>query len=122
MLALCKTIAHDIQGLKARFPALVNFDEANVDACQISYSYHLSEKPLSGAGWGAGVPAPQADGLWIHLSIWDEHAEHNSQLDTQAMTPRLMLEGRRVTFLMSEGKHTNLSAEIHAILRKHGAH
>lgn len=118
---ICKAIALDIQGLKSRVPALVAFDASNIDTCDISYSYHLSEKRLSRAGWGAGIASPEKDGLWMHLSIWDPKAQNNSQLDMQAMTAPLFLEGRRVTFLMSEGTPSVLSSEVHEILRKHGA-
>lgn len=124
--ATMAAIAADIAQLKAEFPQLVDFSPlSNLDreSLVIRYQYRThrprAENGLRG-GWSAGVPNPDADGVWFYLNLHDPGSL--SQIDTQPAMLPICLGRKRVTFLILEGKETKpLGGRIFTILKRHGA-
>jgi hypothetical protein len=116
----CAAIAADIEALRPRFPALVEYraSAAQRSDCYISYGWHTS--PGHGAGWAGGVPNPDPDGVWFYIGIYDPAGpEAQSQINTQPVTPDWRLGSRKVTFLVLEGE-SGIGAAIHDVLSRHG--
>jgi len=125
--SICKNIAADIESLKGKFPQLADFRESSAikkPDCRISYEYRCHHA-TGGGGWTAGVPNPDADGVWFYIGIWDEKdpTESSAQINTQPKVPNWHIGARRVTFLVLEGDKTNkLGGELVAIMKKRGLH
>lgn len=123
--ATCAAIAAEIEALSPDHPQLAGFhaDSAALEPdCRITHTYHC-HPAKHGGGWSAGVPQPDADGLWLHLGIFDPTGPAaTSQLYTQpAFLPARTLHGRRVVLFVHEGSATKpLQLEILKILRRHG--
>ncbi|MBK7402582.1 MAG: hypothetical protein IPJ34_41720 [Myxococcales bacterium] len=123
--ATCAAIAREIAALAVDHPQLAGFhaDSATLEPdCRIVHTYHCHPAKHVG-GWAAGVPEPDADGLWLHLGIFDPAGPAaTSQLYTQpAMLPDRTLDGRRVVLFVHEGSATKpLQLEILKILRRYG--
>lgn len=116
----CAAIAADIEGLRAQFPALVEYRGSTAQRrdCYISYGWHTH--PGHGAGWAGGVPNPDPDGVWFYIGIYDPASpEAQDQINTQPVTPSWRLGSRKVTFLILEGQ-PGLGAAILDVLSRHG--
>lgn len=115
-------VAKDIAALKAEFPQLKDFSPANLDRQTLSISYRFrTHEPRPGAGWTAGVPAPDVDGVWFHLDFHDPGS--TAQIHTQPAEAGSgeCIGGMKVSFLIREGAQTpSLNGPIWRILRKHG--
>lgn len=116
------SIAHDIEGLKKKYPQLEEFSsQGNLDsaALTISYAYRTHQAKRSG-GWTAGVPNPDEDGIWFYLEFHDPASV--SQIHTQPVTiARQCLGDKAVAFLILEGTKTkSVNGAIWHVLRKHG--
>jgi hypothetical protein len=115
-------IASDIANLKSTFPQLKNFsvaENANADELRISYGYH-THKPDGLAGWTAGVPNPDEDGIWFYIDFHE--VDSTAQIHTQPITRPFCIGNKRVSFLSLEGRHTKpMDEAIFKILEKHGA-
>jgi len=114
-------IALDIAALKGDFPQLTDFDPdtaINRDKFSIDYGFHTHRKP--GAGWTAGVPNPDNDGVWFYLDFHDPNSQ--LQIHTQPKTVPICLGKWKVSMLMLEGTNTkSLRASITSVLKNHGA-
>ena len=121
--ATCAAIAEDIEKLGHNFRQLADFDATTArTGCHIDYARHTHRAAQTG-GWSAGVPAPDPDGIWFHIGIWDPNdpAEAMSQINTQPDVPPRWIGDRKVTFLILEGNDvTPVASVITAVLRRHG--
>jgi hypothetical protein len=125
--ATLQAIARDIAALKPQFPQLQDFSPAKhvrVEELVISYELHTYRPQRQDGhpfgGWSAYVPNPYSDGVWFHINFHDP--ESRSQIDTQPVAAHPCLGGKRITFLILEGKETKpLAGRIQAILTRHGA-
>ncbi len=123
--ATCRAIAADIRRLRDRFPQLADVERARITmgrSCRISFE-HRCHRATHAGGWSAAVPNPDPDGVWFYLGLWDESdpAEAAAQINTQPVMPLRTLGGKRVTFLILEGKATRpLGGELLRILKRHG--
>jgi hypothetical protein len=119
--AILRAIAVDIEALGARHPALAAFRAGeHLDGAQvrIDYAWHTHAATQPG-GWTAGVPNPDADGLWFHIDVHDPAS--TAQIHTQPMVERLCLGNRRVSFLVLEGDRAMpVAGELRRILERHG--
>jgi hypothetical protein len=121
--ALCHAIAGDIELLRRQYPQLAEYRA--VDAlrrdCTIDFGWHTHRAAQTG-GWSAGVPTPDADGIWFYIGIYDPNGpDAQSQINTQPVVPNWWLGDRKVTFLLLEGAHTHsVASELHAILEHRG--
>ena len=120
--ASCEAIATDIEGLRPRFPALVEYRASTAERrdCYISYGWHTHRG--SGAGWAGSVPNPDRDGVWFYIGIYDPAGpDAESQINTQPMTPDRRLGSRKVMFLVLEGEAApGVGAAILDVLSRHG--
>lgn len=120
--ATLASIAHDIEGLKEKYPQLKEFSaqgNQNAKSLSISYAYRTHKAKHPG-GWTSGVPNPDDDGIWFYI---DFHApSSNSQIHTQPITGvRQCLGDMRLSFLLLEGpKMTSVNGALWQILRKYG--
>jgi len=120
-LGLLRSIAGDIEKLKAEYPQLRDFSAAKhliAEPPTIDYSFrtHVSEKT---GGWTAGVPSPDVDGVWFYIDLHDPNSQR--QIHTQPVTAPLCLGGNRVSFLILEGRDTrSIYGPIWKVLSKHG--
>ncbi|MEO8554116.1 MAG: hypothetical protein ABI678_29275 [Kofleriaceae bacterium] len=119
----CASIAEDLETLRPQFPALREYRGSTAERrdCYISYGWH-THRSQGGAGWAAGVPNPDPDGVWFYIGIYDPAgAEARSQINSQPMTPDWRLGSRKVTFLVLEGEQASgLGAAILDVLSHHG--
>lgn len=122
-IRVVQRMAEGIAALKHAYPQLADFDprvHAHPNALRIDYAYH-THAPAPGAGWTAGVPHPDDDGVWFHLDL---HAPDSTlQLHTQPMQARPLCLGRwRVSLLVLDGARTrSLAGALGALLRNAGA-
>ncbi len=118
---ILQAIALDIAGLKAQFPQLKTFSPAacaDLERLAISYSYS-THQPQHRAGWTAGVPNPNPDGVWFYIDFHDRNSM--AQIHTQPATVPLCHGDKRVSFLILEGKKTkSVGNRIRTILEKNG--
>jgi hypothetical protein len=118
---IIQAIAQDIAGLKTEFKQLKMFSPAtcaDLERLTISYGYS-THQPQHRAGWRAGVPNPNEDGVWFYIDLHDPNSQ--AQIHTQPVTMPLCFGDKRVSFLILEGKKTkSVGGRIGAILRKHG--
>jgi len=117
-----RAIADDIASLRNKFPQLKDFSPESsikLENMAIDYGYHTHRARHHG-GWTAGVPNPDADGVWFYINF--HSPDSMAQIDTQPTTPHWhCLGGKRVTFLILEGgKSKPLAGEIWSILNKRG--
>lgn len=119
--AVLSEIKSDLSKLGGEFPQLRDFPdrvEYNAERLSISYAYHTHE-PKRRGGWTAGVPNPDADGIWFYIDFHDPGS--SAQIHTQPVTAPLCIGSRKVSFLILEGKKTKpVSGKIRSILNKHG--
>jgi hypothetical protein len=119
--AMLRAVALDIEVLGTRHPPLAGFRAAtHLDPAQarIEYAFRTHAAPRTG-GWTAGVPNPDADGIWFHIDVHDPAS--TLQLHTQPMVEPLCLGGARVSFLVLEGERAApAAAELRRILARHG--
>ena len=118
-----KEIALEIEALKKDFPQLKNFFSKNIDENKLVISYGYSTyRSKSLAGWTKGVPNPNKDGIWFHLSFYDPKSD--KQIHTQPIVHIPTCIGKkRVSLLILEGEETkSLSLPIWKILRKYGVY
>ena len=120
----CRKIAEDIERIAPRYPQLASFTTARalVRPCTIDYEFHTHE-PQTAGGWSSAVPAPDRDGIWFYIGVWDplDRSEAQSQINTQPVMPHWQIGERRVTFLVRDGDPSGRAAEaLHAVLKRHG--
>lgn len=122
--ASCTAIAADVEALRPRFPALVEFraSSAMQRDCRIEYGFHTRHPTGRGGGWTAQVPAPDPDGVWLYIGLYDPHGpEANDQINTQPVLPDWWVGSRKVTLLIQEGADTRgLGDAIVDVLHRHG--
>jgi hypothetical protein len=124
--ARCRAIAEDIEAIAPQHPQLVAFaaHTALTRSCTIDYAYH-THKPAPRGGWSSQVPAPDPDGIWLFVDVWDPNdpRETMREIHTQPMMGWTWhLGAREVTFLIREGERTTqLVDRIEAILAARGA-
>ena len=119
-VAVMHAIADDIATIAADYPQLKEFSAADQDleSLRIDYAYHTHRSTLR-AGWAAGAPEPDDDGIWFFIDFYDPGS--GGQIDTQPVLPPLCLWEKRVTFLILEGKKTTSAAKrLRSILSSHG--
>jgi hypothetical protein len=117
----CNEIARDLETLTRQFPQLVNYRAADQKDCHVSYEYKTLPPSGRGGGWSAGVPRPEAGGVFLYIGIWDPNAKDNRQLDTQPMTGDWVIGDRRVTFILLEGDTVkSAGTAIRRLLERHG--
>ena len=120
----CSAIAADLETLRPRFPALVEFraSTAMKRDCAIEYGWHTQRPSGRGGGWSAEVPSPDRDGVWLYVGLYDPHGpEANDQINAQPVLPDWRIGTRRVTLLIREGDATRgLGDAIVEVLRHHG--
>jgi hypothetical protein len=120
----CRQIAEDIDRIAPRYAQLANFtvSRALVRPCTIDYQFH-THAPQTAGGWSSAVPAPDRDGIWFYIGVWDPNdpAEASSQINTQPVMPRWQIGERRVTFLVRDGDPSGRASEaLHDILKRRG--
>jgi hypothetical protein len=119
--AVLVAVAADIEALGATHPALAAFRAAShldVAGARIDYAYRTHDPARTG-GWTAGVPEPDADGLWFHIDVHEPTS--TAQIHTQPMVEPLCLGGRRVSFLVLAGERLEgVAGEFRAILGRRG--
>ena len=119
----CAAIAADIELLRARFPALVEYrtGAAMKRDCAIEYGWH-THPPTGRGGWSAAVPNPDRDGVWLYIGLFDPTSpEASDQINTQPVLPDWHIGTRKVTFLILEGDAVRgLGDAIVDVLRHHG--
>jgi len=115
-------VSREIAILKKKYPQLSEFsatNHVNFVELKISYAYHTHRAEHRG-GWTAGVPNPDADGIWFYIDL--HNANSTAQIHTQPVTIPLCFGDDRVSFLILEGADTKpVSGEIQKILERHGA-
>jgi len=115
-------VASAIEQLKPRFPQLADFSAAKHLALTrpaITYGYHTHRARHRG-GWTAGVPNPDADGIWFYIDVHDPGS--TAQIHTQPEIRRLYYQKRPVMLLLLNGaKARPISAALYKILRQQGA-
>jgi hypothetical protein len=120
---ILSAIAQDITALKRDHPQLAGFSSAaNLDAARLAITYgYRTHRVSGGGGWTAGVPNPDADGIWFYIDLHDPNS--NLQIHTQPADPLPSCIGeKRVSFLILEGtKASKVGGAIGAILQRHGA-
>jgi hypothetical protein len=119
--ATCKSIAGDIEKLTRQFPQLTSYRAVDQHDCTIRYQ-HKTHKPTTRGGWSAGVPQPDADGIWFYIGVYDPNGpEAQSQIHTQPVVPNWWIGSRKVMFLILEGdKTTPAAGAIMKVLERHG--
>ena len=121
-MATCRAIAADIEQLSPRFPQLASYRAASAQPrpCWIMYERH-THSPQQTGGWSAGVPAPDPDGVWFYIGLWDPTAPMVDQINTQPVTPNWWIGERRVTLLVKDGERTApVGSALAAVLQRHG--
>jgi hypothetical protein len=110
-------IARDIEALGSAYPQLAAFRAAqhlDRDRLVIEYAFHTHTATHRG-GWTAGVPNPDADGIWLHVDLHD--ADSKAQIHTQPDVPLLDALGEKLLMLLLEGMTVKPAAgELRAIL------
>lgn len=119
--ATCKSIADDIEKIARQYPQLANYRAVDQRECAIHYE-HKTHEPTARGGWSAAVPAPDPDGIWFYIGIYDpDGPEASAQIHTQPAVPSWWLGERKVMFLILEGdKTTPAAGAIMKILERHG--
>ena len=118
---IIKNIAEEIEALKNQYPQLISFKSAiNVDPENLSISYeYKTHKSKHRAGWTAGVPNPDDNGIWFYIDFHSPDSQ--AQIHTQPVMPDLCIGEKKVAFLILEGKKTeSLSELLYKILNHHG--
>ncbi|HXJ10111.1 MAG TPA: hypothetical protein VNH12_11420 [Burkholderiales bacterium] len=115
-------IARDISALKREYPQLAGFsvdEHPRTAGLEITYGFH-THRSAGGGGWTAGVPNPDADGVWFYIDLHDPAS--TLQIHTQPADPvPSCIGGKRVSFLILEGTATRkVGGPIGAILQRHG--
>jgi hypothetical protein len=112
-------IAHDIAKLNESYPQLADFSiSKNVKDLKVEYGYrtHKAERV---AGWGAGVPNPDEDGIWFYIDFHEKTSR--AQINAQPMSHPYCLGNLSLSFLILEGKKTkSVEGAIWQILKNHG--
>jgi hypothetical protein len=119
--ATCKSIAGDIEKLTRQFSQLANYRAVDQKDCTIRFK-HKTHAATTRGGWSAGVPNPDADGIWFYIGIYDPNGpEAQSQIHTQPVVPDWWIGSRKVMFLILEGdKTTPAAGAIMKVLERHG--
>lgn len=119
--ATCNAIARDIEKLTKQYAQLANYRAVDQRDCKISYGYR-THRPTTRGGWSSAVPAPDPDGIWFYIGIYDPNGpDAMSQIHTQPVVPNWWLGARKVMFLIREGDRTTKAAgAIMKVLEKHG--
>jgi hypothetical protein len=119
--ATLRAIAADIEALGATRPQLAAFradTHLDADAARIDYAWRTHATHHAG-GWTAGVPNPDADGLWFHIDVHDPAS--TAQIHTQPLVERWCLGDAAVSFLILEGERTEpVAGALRGILESHG--
>jgi hypothetical protein len=114
-------VAHDIEGLKARYPQLKAFvatNSVNLHLMRISYEFSTHE-PLRQGGWTSGVPSPNKDGVWFIVDF--HNPDSQLQFHTQPMYSKAYIADKVVMFLILEGAQTkSIQGDVWRILYTHG--
>ena len=120
---ILNAVAKDIVALKNIYPQLKDFSVSqnlSMGELNISYQYH-THKSENGAGWTAGVPNPDKDGLWFYIDF--HHPDSAAQIHNQPakISPEYCIGEKKITFLILEGEDTqSIDGAIWEILKKHG--
>ena len=115
-------IAKDIEGLRHRFSQLADFSAVQAaGGCSLIYERH-THAPHKRGGWSSSVPAPDPDGAWLYIGLWDPADPTTmTQLNTQPAEPNWHIGRYKVTFLLLEGEQvTPAGTVIFAVLQRHG--
>jgi hypothetical protein len=119
--SVLRAVATDIEALGARHAQLAAFraaDHLDLAQARIDYAWHTHAAARTG-GWTSGVPAPDADGIWLYIDVHDPAS--TLQIHTQPVVERLCLAGARVSLLVLEGDQVDPAAgELRRILERHG--
>ena len=117
----CNAIADDIERITRQYPQLMGFRASDQRDCTIRFE-HKTHRASRTGGWAAGVPHPDADGIWFYIGIYDPNGPAAElQIHTQPGTPNWWIGSRKVMFLILEGeKTTRAAAAIMTILERHG--
>ncbi len=117
-----EAVGQDIEALKKDYPQLEDFEageHASADDLKVTYGFHTHQSTHRG-GWVAGVPNPDADGIWFYIDVHPK--DSMAQIHTQPANPQRCLGKDRVSFLILEGEDTKaVGGEIWKILERHGA-
>ena len=116
-----KKIAEEIEALKNQYPQLINFKSAiNVDPENLSISYeYRTHKSKHRAGWVAGVPNPDDNGIWFYIDFHSPDSQ--AQIHTQPVMADLCIGEKKVALLILEGQKTlSISELLYKILNNHG--
>jgi hypothetical protein len=71
--SVLRAVATDIEALGARHAQLAAFraaDHLDLAQARIDYAWHTHAAARTG-GWTSGVPAPDADGIWLYIDVHD---------------------------------------------------
>jgi hypothetical protein len=114
-------IADDIAKINESYPQLADFSiskNVNAKAMKVEYGYR-THKAERFAGWGAGVPNPDEDGIWFYIDFHEKTSR--AQIYTQPMSNPYCLGNLSLSFLILEGKKTkSVEGAIWQILKNHG--
>ena len=101
---------------------LSKFDtEQNVDLNALSIEYaHNTERSKINAGWRAGVPAPQENGVWFYVDLHD--VDSTKQLHTQPLSagPYCYAEKLVAVLILQGAKTKPFSKPLMEILHRNG--
>jgi hypothetical protein len=118
---LVRDIARAIEALKADHPQLAEFSAARHTqeaGLKIVYTYLTGSHP-PGPGWMGRMPAPTADGVWIHIELYDPAS--TQQWHRQPFVPRFRFREKTVMVILHEGANTRrLRPALWRILSEHG--
>ncbi len=121
LVEVITAIAGDIEKLQDSYPQLVDFsseEHLSTEHLKIDYG-HKTHRSTRRGGWTAGVPNPDADGIWFYIDIHDPSS--TAQIHTQPAVERLYLRDKLVMLLILEGDKTEkLVSALRDILTRHG--
>lgn len=109
---IVEEIAKEIEFIASDHPQLSEFSTKKAvrrERCEISYS-HKTHRSTSRAGWTAGFPAPDPDGIAFYIHLYDRQ-DQAGQIDTQPVMPPWHIGRFKVTFLILEGEKAKRAAD-----------